>query len=367
MSELHDIQNYSSSPNEQQSNCIPQALFQQADRYSFFQAMREIEVGFSKLPRIGSATSPMHEAFRIHQPADLAFAPNTIDSAKNGDGKVVVEQRFFGLLGPSGPLPLHLTEIVRNRDRHAGDKALQAFLDLFHHRMASLFYRAWSSAKPVVQRDRPAEDRFLAYLGSLAGVESHCSFQQDAWSIESKSYFAGHLGSCRRTAEGLAALIRSIIDTQVVVQPFALRWLQLSKLETTRLGGLSNRAALKLNTNRLGRTAVLGERVPDRQSLVEVRLGPMSFAEFESLLPGSDNCKKLQAVMRTHAGTGVDARIRPVLSKEEVPRLQLGRVGQLGRSTWIHGATVKCDRDDYFFNTNTTNAASASELTGLGV
>ena len=88
-----------------------QLLLKQSVRYSFFQAMRQIETSFPELPRVGCAASPNQESFRIQQPADLAFAPNTIDSIKeNGEGKLAVEQRFFGLLGPSGPLPLHLTE-----------------------------------------------------------------------------------------------------------------------------------------------------------------------------------------------------------------------------------------------------------------
>ena len=129
-----------------------QLLLKQSVRYSFFQAMRQIETTYSSMPRVGYSSSPSQEPFRIQQPADLAFAPTAIDSvSENLDGKISIEQRFFGLLGPSGPLPLHLTEIVRNRSRHANDSALQSFLDIFHHRMASLFYRAWSSARPAVQ------------------------------------------------------------------------------------------------------------------------------------------------------------------------------------------------------------------------
>ena len=63
--------------------------------------------------------------------------------------------RLFGLLGPNGPLPLHLTEYARERLRHAGDPTLSRFLDIFHHRFLALFYRAWAQAQPHVNRDRP--------------------------------------------------------------------------------------------------------------------------------------------------------------------------------------------------------------------
>ena len=62
--------------------------------------------------------------------------------------------RLFGLLGPNGPLPIHITEYVRHRLRHAGDPTLSRFLDLLHHRFLALFYRAWAQAQPHVNRDR---------------------------------------------------------------------------------------------------------------------------------------------------------------------------------------------------------------------
>jgi predicted component of type VI protein secretion system len=55
--------------------------------------------------------------------------------------------RFFGLTGPQGPMPLHFTEYVRERARNHGDPTLARFLDLFHHRLLSLFYRAWALRK----------------------------------------------------------------------------------------------------------------------------------------------------------------------------------------------------------------------------
>jgi type VI secretion system protein ImpH len=57
-------------------------------------------------------------------------------------------QRIFGLLGPNGALPLHLTEYARERAQHHGDPTFQRFLDTLTHRFALLFYRAWAEAQP---------------------------------------------------------------------------------------------------------------------------------------------------------------------------------------------------------------------------
>src|SRR3546814_18457955 len=74
------------------------------------------------------------------------------------------------LLGPNGPLPLHLTEYARDRLRNARDPTFIRFLDVFNHRMVSLFYRAWASARPTVRYDRPDEDRFAFSVGALFGL-----------------------------------------------------------------------------------------------------------------------------------------------------------------------------------------------------
>jgi type VI secretion system protein ImpH len=73
------------------------------------------------------------------------------------------------MLGPNGPLPIHFTEITRERSDHRHDHTLDDFLNIFHHRAFTQFYRAWFSAQSVVSLDRPEEERFSFYVASLSG------------------------------------------------------------------------------------------------------------------------------------------------------------------------------------------------------
>lgn len=324
----------------------------ESHRFSFFQALREIERAHHHLPRIGHAHRPSEEAVRVQQPAALGFAPSTIDQAEEVDGKWEIQQRFFGLLGPSGPLPLHLTEIIRNRARHANDDALQSFLDLFHHRMGILFYRAWSSARPAVQHDRPQEDRFATYVGALIGVGQG---QGDAWSNHSKVFFAGHLGAMHRHEEGLASILQSSLGVPVSIESFALQWLQLKSDECSRLGSLghsklASRSPTTQPMNALGQSAVLGQRVPDRQSCIEIVLGPVDFAFFQRLMPEASLRPFLRAVTKHHAGPEIDVRIKVLLRHDQVPQPCLGRMGALGRNAWIQSRPGDRDRDDFQFS-----------------
>jgi len=147
-----------------------EALAEAPWKFDFFQALRRIENLFADRPKLGKALRPADEPVRLSQEASVAFAPSTLSACDMSDGKPPrLEQRFFGLLGANGPLPLHITEYARERLIHNGDATLVRFLDLFHHRMGLLFYRAWAEARPTVHQDRPDEDRFTVYVGSLAG------------------------------------------------------------------------------------------------------------------------------------------------------------------------------------------------------
>ena len=84
--------------------------------------------GFEKLSlrRLGKPVClrPGDEPVRLSQEASVSFAPSTLSACEPNDGRPPrLEQRFFGLLGANGPLPLHITEYARHRLRHAGEHA----------------------------------------------------------------------------------------------------------------------------------------------------------------------------------------------------------------------------------------------------
>lgn len=325
------------------------ALDRPIQEVDFFQAIRRIEALTSQLPRVGHASRASQEAIRIRQSSSLDFAPSTIQRIDTGsDGRAHLSQRFFGLLGPGGPLPLQFTEDVRHRSRHEDDAALEAFLNLFQHRMATLFYRAWSSSRGAIQRDRPNDDRFSAYVGAISGVMPHAAGtlpegisddRPDAQSDEPKRandarlYFTGRIGSRHRNAEGLQAIVSSTFHVSSAVRSFVLRHL---RLQPEDLSKLSRNATPLGRGGCLGQSVVLGRTVPDRRSMIGLDLGPIPFHLFESLLPGGSSHEVLQETIRSYVGPGIDCRVRLILDHRTVPRMSLGRQGSLGRNAWLH-------------------------------
>ena len=143
--------------------------------------------------------------------------------------------RLFGLLGPNGPLPIHITEYARHRLRHAGDPTLSRFLDLFHHRFIALFYRAWAQAQPHVNRDRAGHDRFLMYIGSFIGIAPQSLRHRDTVPDLAKLFHVGTLVRQVRNADGLAAIIRQFFRVPARIEEFVGHWLLLAPRDRTYL------------------------------------------------------------------------------------------------------------------------------------
>lgn len=304
-------------------------------KYDFYQTLRRLECLYDNKPRWGTALRPVDEPVRLGQDPDVAFAPSPLASLEWGqDGAPPrLQVRLFGLLGPNGPLPIHITEYARHRLRHAGDPTLSRFLDLFHHRFLALFYRAWAQAQPHVNRDRPDHDRFLVYIGSFIGVAPESLRHRDTVPDLARLHHAGTLVRHVRNAEGLSSIIRQFFRVPAAIEEFVGHWLRLEPAE---------RSYLRRDGAALGSGAVLGARVWDHQSKFRIHLGPLTLAQYEAFLPataanrtGGTLLRKLTDWVRFYLCFELDWDVRLALKREEVPRLQLGIAGQLGWTTWL--------------------------------
>jgi type VI secretion system protein ImpH len=298
--------------------------------FDFFQALRRIESVHADRPRLGKAVRPADEPVRLSQEASVAFASSTLSAFEpDHRGGPRLEQRFFGLLGPNGPLPLHLTEYVRERVRLHRDHTLARFLDLFHHRMALLFYRAWAEARPTVHHDRLDDDRFAVFVGALAGYGSAATRSRDAVSDHAKRFFVGHLARNARNAEGLASILSGYFRVPARIDQFLLDWLVLPRDQRTSLGGQRRVSGMVA----LG--AVVGSRVRDVQSRFRIVLGPLDFERFTDFLPGGRSLAALVDWVRNYVGFEFDWELQLVLARDEVPAIRLGQEGQLGWTAWL--------------------------------
>jgi type VI secretion system protein ImpH len=311
------------------------ALSAEPHRYDFNYTMRLVEALHPGQPRLGTARRPIDEPVRLGQAADLSFAPSSLSNVdlKDRSGKPRIEVRFFGLFGPNGPLPLHMTAYARERRMHKGDETFGRFADWFHHRLLLLFYRAWSQAQPAVSMDRPGEDRFADYIGSLLGTGGPEWRGRDAAPDHARLAFAGLLSRQVRNADGLAQLLGGFLGMKVRVEQFTGRWMPLPPAERTRIGRRA--ASRRMSTSQLGASAVLGSAVFDRQHHFRVHIGPLSLPAFEALLPVGSALPAVRSLVRQYVGDEFGWDLRLVLRPEERPPCRPGLQGRLGWTTWL--------------------------------
>jgi len=307
----------------------------------FFRVVRQLERNSPGRPRVGTARRSQNDIVTFGQRPSLSFATSTISSATPGSqgGPAHIEVLVMGMLGPNGPMPRHLTDFIARRERHHGDTAPAAFLDLVNNRAIALCYRAWALSKPTVSRDRPNEDRFTAYLLSLIGFGLSSDRDRDCLPDTARIYYAGRLVAQERNPEGLAAILSDLCRVPVEIVESMGQWLDVPARERGRLGA-------SLATGCLGTSLVLGERVWTTQFKFRVRIGPMSLEELSALLPGDQGFARLQAWIRTYHGQELDWEVQLVLRADEIPATQLGSVSRLGYTSWLKTRPMACDAYD---------------------
>jgi type VI secretion system protein ImpH len=317
---------------------LSRQLQEEPHKFDFFEAVRCIEALHAEKPGLGRTQRPVDDPVRLAQEPSLAFAPSTIAAFEAGaEGRTSrMEVCFLGLLGPNGPLPLHITEYVRQRLREAHDPTIARFLDVFHHRMLSLFYRAWADGRPTVSYDRPESDRFADYIGALFGLGHPAMRHRDAMPDLAKYHYSGSLSCETRHPDGLRAMLSDFFQLEARLEEFVARWIDLPEDCLCRLGDSPD-------TGALGVTATVGDRVMDCTHTFRVVLGPLRFEQFRRFLPGQESLKRLAAMVWNYVGHELAWQMQLILKKEEVPPVEIGQAGQLGLTTWL--ATEKRERD----------------------
>jgi len=322
-------------------------------RFDLFQALRRIEAAHPQRPRLGDALRPGDEPVRFVEEAALTFPPGPISAFDRGAPAAPrLVQRVIGFLGPNGALPIHLTEYVRERALHHGDRTVGGFLNMLLHRFGLFFYRAWARSNPLVDLDRPRQAGVVRHVGALFGLAEPGQRERDALGDFAKLHFVGRLARSVRDADGLEAWIRLRFGVPARVEQFCGHWMTLARAERTRLA--------RNGESGLGRGAVLGASVWDVQHKFRIVVGPLEWEDFESLLPGGTRLDPLQALVRQYVGFEFNWDLRLILRREEVPAWQLGAekgVGLLGRTSWMNGQRKPGHADDLVMNVESIRRA----------
>ena len=364
---------------------LSQALFQKPWAFDFFQAVRLLTLLDDRTKPVGGANPPSQEAVRFVVHRTLDFCASQIHSLKRpaagrkGDplegspdededasedaaGRDQDKSKpprmsvnFMGLVGPKGVLPWHYHDAASGKAN-----PLSRFLDLFQHRLISLFYRAWEKYRlPVgyelAHRPKAAEagrraasvhDRFTTCLLDTIGLGPAALRDRQSVPDLARLAYAGLLGQHPANAASLRGLLADYFQVPVEITQFKGQWFRIQAPSLSWLSGSGIH-------NQLGYGALAGNAVYNPQATFELALGPLSFSRFCAFLPGERACQALVDWTVFCAPSHLEFHVRLVLAAPDVPYCWLNGRTRLGLASWLKTEEFRHDPSDVVFRGQT--------------
>jgi type VI secretion system protein ImpH len=315
--------------------------------FQFFQIIRLLERMQPNREAPGGFDT-RREIVRIVTNTNTAFPASQIQKIEwKSDSTPILTVNFMGLTGPMGVMPLYYSELIMERLR-AKDRAFHAFLDIFNHRMISLFYAAWEKYRFQVAYERGERDRFSQYLLDLIGLGTKGLANRQAIPDDALLFYCGLFGLHTRSASALRAILMDYFDVPVEIEQFVGSWYSLS---------IPDQCAFEDDgsfSEQLGVGVVVGDEIWDQQSGLRVVLGPLTLEQYVDFLPEGSAYVPLQALTKFFAGRELDFEVQLVLKRDEVPVCELTDMmsgasqvlPRLGWTSWAKTVPMKRDPGD---------------------
>ncbi len=306
-------------------------LQREAREFSFFQAVRMIQAASPDAAPVGTQGPPERERIRFKCDLGLGFPDSditeigTIDSP--GGTRFEITTAFLGLYGSASPIPVFYTEDQIEQDS-SDDSILRGVMDIFHHRLISLFYRVWEKYRYEILFRPGGEDIVSRRLLSMIGLGADLAPPRSRIPAVRMLAYTGLLTQQPRSASALRGILADYFDEiTVAIEQCTGQKLDIAESQQVRLGSA--------NTT-LGRDASLGSRIFDRAATFRVSLGPVGLETFMSFIPPGPNTARLRELVDLVNGDGLDYELDVRLKRDEVPELKLSSdTARLGWSTWL--------------------------------
>jgi type VI secretion system protein ImpH len=213
-----------------------------------------------------------------------------------------VRTTFLGLYGVDARMPAYfIDEVALNRD---GAETLSAFLDLFHHRFVTQFYRVWRKHRYPAGFRTGGIDEISRCLLSFVGLGIGRPRIEQTVGTRTLLSMLGLAGQRTRTAEGLSGVLQHAVpDATITVIEFQPVWIELTHAEPSALG----------------ENCVLGRGFYDRANTVRVIISPLTRESVLDLLPGRAAHVDIMALLRFYLGYEANAHLEMHVAPELMP------------------------------------------------
>lgn len=199
---------------------VLRVLQPRASEANFFRFCQLLELAAPHQPPLGSTSRPGNDLVRFRPDPGMGFPAGELKSIEFDPDQplrpATVRTRFLGLYGVDSPMPsAYLDDIAQRRDGH---EAVEAFLDIFNHRIHTQFYRIWRKYCYPANFEAGGQDATSQCLLGLIGLGIPGTAKSIATPV---SRFLALLSVMRlptRNAEGVVALVKLLApETEATV------------------------------------------------------------------------------------------------------------------------------------------------------
>ncbi|WP_064452123.1 type VI secretion system baseplate subunit TssG [Pseudomonas antarctica] len=299
----------------------------EANLYRFCQLLEQT---LPDHPPLGSTAHPADDPVRFRPDPGMGFPAGELKAIEtcedHPERPATVRTRLLGLYGVDSPMPTaFLDDIAQRREGH---EALEAFLDIFNHRIFTQFYRVWRKYSYPATFAAGGSDATSQCLLGLIGLGVPGPAKHIATPI---SRFLALLGVMRlptRNAEGITALVKLLApNTQVRVTP---HWPQ--KVSLAQPASLSSTRPVSLSQG-----TPLGSVGLDANSQLHLALFTEDLDEARGWLPGNQLHNDLLVLLRVYLGWRCTAKLQLSLPIHSLPKPVLGSTPVLLGMTGVLG------------------------------
>jgi len=286
-----------------------------ANVYRFCQLLEHVLVD---QPPLGSTAHPGDDGVRFRPDPGMGFPASELKAIEFDDAcpdrPITVRTRLLGLYGVDSPLPTaYLDDIAQRREGH---EAIEAFLDIFNHRVFTQFYRIWRKYSYPATFEAGGRDATSQCLLGLIGLGVPGTSERIATPM---SRFLALLSVMRlptRNAEGIAALVKLLApSTQAYVTG---HWPQRVVLQ--RLASLAIDSPVSLSQG-----TPLGAVGLDANSQLRLLLHTDDPDEAREWLPGGRLQLDLLVLLEVYLGWRCTAKLQLSIPLHLLPAPVLGR------------------------------------------
>jgi len=293
-------------------------------KMQLFALLRSLETLCNLKSEIGNEKRFADSPLRFGQSAFLAFQDKQINALTLKERYLKVDIKGFGVFGPNGALPLHISEQIYEKKLHQKDQTFNDFVDIFQNRLIALFYKSWRNAQDVVSLDGEDSWRFSRFIASMVGVADQQELMADI-SAYSKFYFSNLLLNVNRPKENLELILSYYFNIPVKVIENIGQWIDASAFSTP----LSNPKKLTL-----GDGVMIGDKIFDATQKIRIEIGPISPQKYVSFLSGEPAANKLIAWVDHYLKHQFEWDAEFIIDKDQIAQQSLGSGVALGFTSW---------------------------------